>query len=112
MPRICLVAVMLAAACDGSIDGPNPGASASNPNPDASSNRPVDGAGGNPDAAISPDAATQPDAPPAGPRHARCGWIGPGDSSGVQTFVANATYFDVVHPAWYAINSDGITVRA
>src|SRR5437762_402124 len=60
MPRICL-AVLLLVACDGSIEGPNPAASASQP--DASSSAPPDGPGGvgngqpgNPDAAASPDA--------------------------------------------------------
>jgi spore germination protein YaaH len=53
-----------------------------------------------------------PDGPPAGPTHKRCGWIGPGDATGVQAFMANVSYFDVVHPAWYWLNSDGITLHA
>jgi len=118
MPRISLAVLLLAAgACDGTIDGSLP-ASASQPDGNVT-NRP-DGAGGignnppgnNRDAAPAPDGAPMPDGPPAGPTHARCGWIAPGETWGVQSFMANASYFDVVHPDWYELNADGITLRA
>src|SRR5262245_50082329 len=39
--------------------------------------------------------------------HARCGWIGGGDRIGLAAFVANASYFDVVHPKWFVSTADG-----
>src|SRR5579883_2591050 len=52
-------------------------------------------------------------AAPAAPRgHQRCGWIGPGDTAGAQTFAAHAEWFDAIHPDWYALNADGVSVRA
>src|SRR5512140_298779 len=44
-------------------------------------------------------------------RHARCGWIGAGDANGVDTFVAHADWFDAVHPDWYALATDGVSLR-
>src|SRR5438876_5845298 len=52
-----------------------------------------------PDAAPPPpDAAPPPPdaAPPAPPRHARCGWLVSWQTGAVQTFLANASFFDVV----------------
>ena len=63
-----------------------------------------------PDAAIVvvalPDAAA-----PQLPRHARCGWIGAGDANGYATFVAHAAWFDAIHPDWWAIASDAVSLR-
>ena len=103
MLRTALI-IWVFAGCEGSIDRANPGTSASQPDAAPSVDAPI---GSNPDGSM-----PMPDGAPPALRHARCGWIGPGESWGVATFVANATYFDVVHPSWYAINSDGITLRA
>jgi hypothetical protein len=127
MPTLCAVAVLLVIpACGGAIDesASAPNESSGDPTASGNTNHPpppptpgqlslVDASGAPvPDA--SPPPSSPPDAPPApaGPRHSRCGWIGPGDAGGVQAFVANASFFDVVHPAWYYIASDGISATA
>jgi spore germination protein YaaH len=43
-------------------------------------------------------------------KHSRCGWIGDGDDRGENTFINNASYFDTVHPRWWTLNPDGVTV--
>jgi spore germination protein YaaH len=77
--------------------------------------------GGQPDAGVSPTQPPAPTTPPvdaavppqaAGARHARCGWIEYGNTAGYDDFAANATYFDVIHPDWYALNPDGVTLKA
>ena len=119
-----ILAVLLLCACEGTITGggeltpedvapdrtlrgyifrPRPRDAAPDSSPDAS----------RPDAA-SPDAAPPPPpdaAPPPAPRHARCGWIGPGEATGVSTFVANASFFDVIHPGWYYIAADAVSLN-
>jgi spore germination protein YaaH len=40
--------------------------------------------------------------------HRRCGWVA--DDRGTAAFVDNAEWFDAVHPYWYALGSDGISV--
>ena len=66
-----------------------------------------------PDAAPPPPDAAPPDAaPPPARTHGRCGWIAPGDDVSNQTFIANASYFDVIHPAWYYISSDAVSISA
>jgi spore germination protein YaaH len=62
-------------------------------------------------ATMGPAPAPPPTPTPAPRNHARCGWIGPNDPTGNATFIANATWYDAVHPSWYAINSDHVTVR-
>jgi spore germination protein YaaH len=59
-----------------------------------------------------PDAAVPIDSPPTSttPAHRRCGWIGPGDSQGAATFVANASYFDAIHPSWYRLANDSSSI--
>ncbi|MGZ3441982.1 MAG: glycosyl hydrolase family 18 protein, partial [Polyangia bacterium] len=52
-------------------------------------------------------AATPPANPPAPHRH--CAWIS--DSIGISSFVANADFFDAIHPVWFSANADG-TVRS
>jgi spore germination protein YaaH len=42
--------------------------------------------------------------------HGRCGYIGYGDNAGYDAFKANAGSFDVIHPDWFKIDSDGVTV--
>src|SRR5262249_39728309 len=56
--------------------------------------------------------APMPDGAPPAARHARCGWFAPWESVGVQTFIANASFFDVVHPDWYYIASDAVSLTA
>jgi len=76
-----------------------------------------------PISSIQPDAApatvsspaSTPDAPPvatapAAARHARCGYIGYGEEAGYQTFIANANFFDAIHPDWYALSSDAVSL--
>src|SRR5262245_27235068 len=58
-----------------------------------------------------PDLAS-PDLATAAVLHRRCGWIGPGDSAGASVFAAHADWYDAIHPDWYALNSDSVTVRA
>jgi spore germination protein YaaH len=48
---------------------------------------------------------------PADGHHRRCGWIFTNDPNAVSTFVANAAWFDAIHPDWYALQSDSISVR-
>src|SRR5262249_55900493 len=56
--------------------------------------------------------STSPSSPPAAKQsgHGRCGYIGYGDDVGYDTFKANADAFDVIHPDWYKIDTDGLTV--
>ena len=113
---VALVSLLAAAACS----------SRSNPSPAAPA--PVGGNGAaDPPPATSPplaDAGTPaPDGGSAAPDggsppvtqslpHHRCGWIG-ADSAAVGTasFVANAAFFDAIHPVWYTAQADG-TLRA
>ncbi len=67
-------------------------------------------------APTAPDAGapTAPDAgaPTAALPHRHCGWLGADEgSTGIASFVANADFFDAVHPVWYVANADG-TVRS
>jgi len=46
-------------------------------------------------------------------KHARCGALHAANGqTGIQAFVANTSYYDCVHPVWYAVNTDGVGVRA
>lgn len=92
--------------------------------------------GNPPDAALDtlPDAPadaapdTLPDVPPAPadatpivdgdsavpdtPRdHHRCAWIYTNEPDITAVFVAHAAWYDAIHPVWYAMNSDGVSVR-
>jgi spore germination protein YaaH len=51
-------------------------------------------------------------APAEAAHHARCGWIEAGNTDGYADFAAHAASFDVVHPDWFRIASDGIQVQA
>jgi spore germination protein YaaH len=42
--------------------------------------------------------------------HRRCGWIGGGDTVGEQSFITNAAQFEYVHPKWFTMNADGVTI--
>jgi spore germination protein YaaH len=46
----------------------------------------------------------------AAPPHQRCGWIGAGESWGVDAFIANAAFFDAIHPYWYNLGTDSMSV--
>ena len=43
--------------------------------------------------------------------HKRCGWIGGGETVGEQSFVAHVAEFDAIHPKWWVLESDGVSVR-
>lgn len=43
--------------------------------------------------------------------HTRCGWIGPADDAGAAQFAAHADWFSWVHPDWYAMGTDGVSLR-
>jgi len=64
------------------------------------------------DAGPGTDASPTTDAGLAAPRHARCGWLGADDTAGYAAFAANADYYDAVHPDWYALGADGVSLRA
>jgi spore germination protein YaaH len=50
-------------------------------------------------------------AAPAALAHSRCGWIGAQERAiGVATFVPNAAFFDAVHPMWYELGADSVSV--
>src|SRR6266568_3809848 len=45
--------------------------------------------------------------------HRRCGWIGLGNyEDGVASFSANTAYFEAIHPVWYQIGADSVSVVA
>jgi spore germination protein YaaH len=44
--------------------------------------------------------------------HRRCGWMNDDYPLGVQSLVANADFFDAIHPVWWFLNSDGNTVSS
>src|SRR5581483_9626209 len=62
--------------------------------------------------AVSPDqGGSTPDlSPPVTglPAHTRCGWID--DPVAEQSFVANAAQFNAIHPKWWTLDSDGVTI--
>src|SRR5688572_26031670 len=44
--------------------------------------------------------------------HSRCGWIGQDFYEvGVATFQSNAGYFKEIHPKWYELGADSVSVR-
>jgi spore germination protein YaaH len=43
--------------------------------------------------------------------HTRCGWIGAADDAGAAQFAAHADWFSWVHPDWYAMGTDGVSLR-
>src|SRR5262245_40549901 len=46
-------------------------------------------------------------------QHSRCGWIGQDFyESGVASFQANPAYFQAIHPVWYQIGADSLSIRA
>ncbi len=79
-----------------------PSSSAPKP-PAASPGRPSPILGG------SGDAATEDAAAPLD--HTRCGWIGPADDAGAAQFAAHADWVSWVHPDWYAMGADGVSLR-
>jgi spore germination protein YaaH len=85
-------------------------------NPAPSNPAPSNPAPSNPapstDPAANPTASnpTTPSAPGvrAHADHAHCGWIGADTAeAGTASFVANADWFDAIHPKWFTLNSDG-----
>ena len=68
--------------------------------------QPATGAETTPAGSSTPKAATRQ----AG-SHRRCGWIGGGDTAGAAAFVANAAWYDAIHPDWYALATDGTSLR-
>lgn len=57
------------------------------------------------------DAGTPTPTPTPSPTHQRCGWMGADfQAAGIASFVANADFFDAIHPVWFTANADG-TVR-
>ena len=63
-------------------------------------------------ASSSPTATPGPGPSPArAAGHRRCGWIGGGDSAGADAFVAHADWYDAIHPDWYALDGDGVSLR-
>lgn len=61
---------------------------------------------------LAPDLAPPP-APPdlASPSGRRCGWMFTTDAAARASFTQNAAWFTAIHPVWYAMNGDGVTVR-
>jgi spore germination protein YaaH len=57
-----------------------------------------------------PDAGGGTPAPAAG--HRRCGWVFTSDPPAKASYLAHADFFDALHPVWYALNSDGVSIRA
>ena len=67
------------------------------------------------DAGAATDAGAAADAGPgggdAGPRHRRCGWIGAGETWGYAAFAARADFYDAIHPDWYVLGTDAVSIR-
>jgi hypothetical protein len=69
-------------------------------------------------AAVAADATPPLDAPAPPPDaaapldHRRCGWVGALDETGAAQFTAHADWFDWVHPDWYVMQPDGVSIRA
>lgn len=64
-----------------------------------------------PDGSFTVGAAPPPPPPaPAGSHH-RCAWMFSHESGLVNDFVANASFFDAIHPVWYALQPDGVNIR-
>ena len=56
-----------------------------------------------------PPPSVMPTPPPSmmpAPAHTRCGWLDGDDASNV-SFVANASWFNAVHPKWYQVDPNG-----
>jgi spore germination protein YaaH len=85
-------------------DGGVPADLATAPAPDLATASPHDLALPSP----SPDLATPP---PTALRHTRCGWM-VDDPIEEQSFIANAAWFDTVHPKWWQLDADGGGVHA
>ncbi|MBI5479309.1 MAG: hypothetical protein HY906_10660 [Deltaproteobacteria bacterium] len=62
-------------------------------------------------AGVGDSAAAGDDASPLPRDHARCGWIGAGDTAGYAAFAARPSFYDVIHPDWYALGTDSVSVR-
>lgn len=46
-----------------------------------------------------------------GGAHHRCGWMFTIDAEAKASFLAHPEYFDAIHPVWYALQADGVTLR-
>jgi spore germination protein YaaH len=55
--------------------------------------------------------ATPSPSPTPTDTHRRCGWIGGGDTVGENSFIANAAQFEYVHPKWFTMNADGVSIN-
>jgi spore germination protein len=117
MRKSCIAFVFLFGAQPGcrSLSGDSPPGALSDPsnNPDSSLGAPApDLADGEDFATAVRDAAEEGDLHSPSPenRHVRCGWIGAGDTLGESSFVNHSTEFDVVHPKWFTLGSDGKSV--
>ncbi len=105
--------ILFATACGGGGSSPSSSASptadpATAPDPSASPNP-------NPNPSPSPTAPSAPSnpAPKSTPanQHRRCGWIAAGDTAGYTAFAAHADFFDAIHPDWYALGPDAVSLR-
>ncbi|HZS38349.1 MAG TPA: glycosyl hydrolase family 18 protein [Polyangia bacterium] len=101
-------------AAEPSVPGDTPAPAGGTPsNGTPSSGTPAGTPGGGAPSGGTPQSGNAP-APSSGGVHAhrRCGWIGADTAAaGTAAFVANADYFDAVHPKWFTLNPDG-TPRA
>jgi spore germination protein YaaH len=65
-----------------------------------------------PDPAPTTGAGTTTPTPTTTARHARCGYIGAGDSAGATAFLSDPTRFDAIHPDWWSLTKDGVHLKA
>jgi chitinase len=122
MKRSFAIVTIFAAACGGGGGGP----SSKTPTQDAPTSTPSAAATPRPNTPAAPSEPSAPSDPPAPSQapdpssaptarqhhgHSHCGWIGADTAeAGAVSFVANADWFDAIHPKWFTLNNDG-TVR-
>ncbi len=58
-----------------------------------------------------PDLGTLPDLAPPAPLHTRCAWIYTDNPTQVQDFVDHVDWFDAIHPVWFTLDSDAVSLR-
>lgn len=112
MRRFCTPVLFLLMGCTQT--APNAVTPATPADPGGTDARdPVAGAPASTEPGLTDDRIPDPGEPARpGPRaHNRCGWIGGGDVAGEQSFIANAAHFTYVHPKWWSLEPDGVTVR-
>lgn len=52
-----------------------------------------------------------PPPPPVAASHRRCGWMFTNEPSINAVFIAHAGFYEAIHPVWYALNGDGVSIR-